>query len=98
MIGCARSSFMVHDIRDAGSIPGSGRPPGGGHGNPLQFSCLENPMDRGAWGVTVHGAAKSQTRLKRLSSRRRKEGQTEHIDFKGSEAIACDVVSENPQN
>ena len=42
--------------------------------------------------------AKAQTRLKRLSSRRRKEGQTEHIDFKGSEAVACDVVSENPQN
>ena len=37
------------DVRDAGSIPGSGRSPGGGHGNPLQFSCLENPMDKGAW-------------------------------------------------
>ena len=37
------------DIRDMGSIPGSGRYPGGGHGNPLQYSCLENPMDRGAW-------------------------------------------------
>ena len=39
----------AEDIRDAGSIPGSGRSPGGGHGNPLQYSCLENPMDRGAW-------------------------------------------------
>ena len=37
-----------------GSIPGSGRSPGGGHGNPLQYSCLENPMDRGAWWATVH--------------------------------------------
>ena len=51
------------DIRDAGSIPGSGRSPGGGHGKPLQYSCLENPTDRGAWRAIVHGAAKSQTRL-----------------------------------
>ena len=46
-----------------GSIPGSGRSPGGGHGNPLQYSCLENPMDRGGWWATVHGVAKSRTRL-----------------------------------
>ena len=46
---------------DAGSVPGLGRSPGGGHGNPLQYSCLENPMDRGALWVTVHGVAKSQT-------------------------------------
>ena len=46
---------------DAGSIPGSGRSPGGGYGNPLQYSCLENPMDRGAWQATVHRVAKSQT-------------------------------------
>ena len=51
------------DIRDMGSIPGSGRSPGGGHGNPLQYFCLENPMDRGAWWATVHGVAKSQTPL-----------------------------------
>ena len=51
------------DARDAGSIPGSGRSPGGGHGNPLQYSCLENPMDRGAWWATVHGVGKSRTRL-----------------------------------
>ena len=43
------------DIRTAGSIPELGRSAGGGHGNPLQYSCLENPMDRGAWWVTVHG-------------------------------------------
>ena len=41
------------DVRDSSLIPGSGRFPGGGHGNPLQYSCLENPMDRGAWGATV---------------------------------------------
>ena len=51
-----------------GSIPGSGRPPGGGHGNPLQYSCLENPMDRGAWRPIVHSVIRSQTQLKRLSA------------------------------
>ena len=51
---------------DLGSIPGSERPPGGGKGNPLQCSCLENPVDRGAWWATVHGVARSQTGLKRL--------------------------------
>ena len=58
---------IAGDIRDAGSIPGLGRFPGEGHGNLLQYSCLENPMDRGAWWATVHGVAKSQTRLKQLS-------------------------------
>ena len=48
---------------DLGSVPGSGRSPGGGNGNPTQYSCLENPMDGGAWWATVHGVAKSQTRL-----------------------------------
>ena len=50
----------VGDIRDIGSIPGLERSPGGGHGNQLQFSCLENPMDRGAWQATVYRVAKSQ--------------------------------------
>ena len=59
------------DIRDAGSIPGLGRSPGGGHGNPLQDSCLENLMDRGAWQATVHRVAKSWTRLKQLSTHAR---------------------------
>ena len=49
------------DIRDAGSIPGSEGSIGGGHGNPLQYSCLENPMDRGARQATVHGVAESDT-------------------------------------
>ena len=48
---------------DPGPIPGSGRSPGEGNGNPLQYSCLENPMDVGAWLATVHGVAKSRTRL-----------------------------------
>ena len=55
------------DMRDADSIPGSRRSPGGGHDNPLQYSCLENPMDRGAWQATVYRVAKSQTSLKQLS-------------------------------
>ena len=58
---------MQADIRDAGSVPGLGRPPGGGHGSPPQGSCLENPMDRGAWWATVHRVTKSQTRLKWLN-------------------------------
>ena len=56
------------DVRDVGSIPGLGRSPGGGHGNPLQYPCLENPVDRGAWWAAVYGVAQSWTRLKRLSS------------------------------
>ena len=56
------------DITDVGSIPGSGRSLEGGHGNPLRHSCLENPMDRGAWRATVHGVTKNQTQLKRLST------------------------------
>ena len=52
------------DIRDADSIPGSENFPGGGQGNPPQDSCLENPMDRGAWLAMVHWVAKSQTQLK----------------------------------
>ena len=51
------------DARDMGSIPGSGRSPGEGKGNPFQCSCLENPMDREAWWATVHEVAKSWTRL-----------------------------------
>ena len=49
------------DVRDLDLIPGSGRSPGVGNGNPLQDSCLENPMDKGAWLATVHGVAKSWT-------------------------------------
>ena len=52
------------DAGDVGLIPGSGRFPGGGRGNPLQYSCLENPKDRGAWRATVHEVAESQTQRK----------------------------------
>ena len=61
-------STNAGDVRDTGStpslIPGSGRSPGGGHGNQLQYSSLENPMDRGAWWARVHRVTKSWTRLK----------------------------------
>ena len=53
--------------RDAGSVPGSGRSPGGGYGHPLHYSHLENPMDRGTWQAMAHSVAKSRTRLKLLS-------------------------------
>ena len=53
---------------DLGSIPGSGRSPGAGNGNPLQYCCLENSMDGGAWWATVHGVAKSQTQLSDFTS------------------------------
>ena len=53
----------AYNAGDPASIPGSGRSPGEGNGNPLQYSCLENPMHGGAWLATVHGVAKSWTRL-----------------------------------
>ena len=68
------------DLRDAGSILGLRRSPGGGHANPLQYSCLENPMDRGAWLATIHRVTKSQTGLKQLS--------TQHI-VKGPKQGCC---------
>ena len=61
-------SANAGDTRNARLIPGWGRSPGGGHGYPLQYSCLENPMDRGARRATVHGVTQRQTTLKRLST------------------------------
>ena len=60
-------SASAGNVRDSGLMTGSGRFPGGVHGNPLQYSCLENPMDRAAWWATVHRVTKSQTRLRRLN-------------------------------
>ena len=75
MLGASQMSLVVKnpppnagDLRNMGSIPGSGRSPGGGNSNPFQFSCLENPMDRRAWRVMVHRVEESQTQLKRLST------------------------------
>ena len=62
-LGGSDSKESACSARDPRSIPGSGRSPGEENGTPLQYSCLENPMDRGAWWATVHGVAKDRTRL-----------------------------------
>ena len=67
------------DIGDTGLTPGSGRSPGEGHGNPLQYSCLENLIDRGAWWAMVYRVAKSRTRLKGLSTAHSKQQITVHL-------------------
>jgi len=64
-----KSACNAGDTGDAGSIPGSGRFPGGNHGNLFQYSCLENPMNRGAQWATVHGLTKSQTQLSMRAGR-----------------------------
>ena len=61
--GSSNDKESACNVGDLGLIPEFGRSPGELHGNPLQYSCLENPMDRGAWWATVHGVAKSQTQL-----------------------------------
>ena len=61
--GGSDGKVSAHNAGHPGLIPGSGRSPGEGNGNPLQYSCLENSMDGGDWWTTVHGVAKSQTRL-----------------------------------
>ena len=58
----------AEDVRDMGLVPSSRRVPGEGNGNPLQYSCLGNPMDRGSWRAGVHGVTKSQTQVKRLNA------------------------------
>ena len=66
--GGSEVKVSASNAGDPGSIPGLGRSPGEGNGNPLQYSCLENPMDGGAWWATVHGVAKSRTRLSDFTS------------------------------
>ena len=68
--GSAEVKVSAWNVGDPGSIPELGRSPGEGNGNPLQYSCLENPMEGGAWWATVHGVAKSQTRLSHFTSQR----------------------------
>ena len=62
-----KNSSAMQETREVSSIPGSVGSPGGGNGNLLQYSCLENSMDRGAWGMTVHRVSKNWTRLKKLT-------------------------------
>ena len=83
---------LTANTGDLGSIPGLGRSPGGGNGNPLQYSCLGNPMDRGAWRAMVHAITKSWTQLKRLSTAHPSQTPTErqktHFrDFSGGPVV-----------
>ena len=66
--GGSDGKASVYNAGDLGSIPGSGRSPGEGNGNPLQYSCPENQMDRGAWWATVHGVSKSWTQMSDFTS------------------------------
>ena len=101
-------SANAGDIRDTGLIPGSGRCPGGGNGNPLQYSCLENPMDREDWQTTVHRVTKSWTRLKWLSTIPPVKLPLEYKGFRaqclrvkkvlGLDAISISVKQYLPQN
>ena len=72
-LGVKNTPASAGGIRDRSLISGSGRFPRGGHGSPLQYSCLENPMDRGAWWAVVHRFAQSGTRLKQLSTHAHRE-------------------------
>ena len=62
------SKESAYNAGDTGLVPGTGGSPGGGDGNPLQYSCLENPMDRGAWQATLHRVRKNWTQLKQIRS------------------------------
>ena len=88
----AGKNLDAEDLRDAGSIPGSGRSPRGGHGNPLQYSCLENPMDRGAWRTTIHRVAKSWTRVKGLSMHTLKATENKIVTRVRWEVGECDYI------
>ena len=67
-LGSSNGKESARSVGALGSIPGSGRSPGQGNGNPLQYSCLENSMDRGVWWAIVHGVAKSQVMTERLTN------------------------------
>ena len=87
VLGVKNLPANAGDLRDVGLIPGSGRSPEGGRGNPLQYSCLENSMDRGAWWATVHGVSKSQTPLKQLSTHTPRRKQERKINPVSSHLI-----------
>ena len=93
----------AHSAGDLGSIPGSGRVPGGGNGNPLQYSCLENPMVGGAWQATAHGVAKSRTRLSNFTTANSLLGQEARpsgtlIHKLDAEGTICCVMSPKPKS
>ena len=85
------------DIEDAGSIPGSGVFPGGGLGNPLQCSCLENPMDSGAWRTTVYRVTKSRAQLKQLNTHTHTHTHT-HVCFSYGVVDSQRVKAEFPDS
>ena len=86
--GGSVSKEFACNMRDPGSIPGSGRSLGEGNGNPLKYSCLENPMYRGAWWATVHGFVKSQ--LKRLNTNKQhKESVERKSEWSGEKVDLC---------
>ena len=91
VVGGSDSKESVYNVGDLGSIPGSGRSPGGGYGNPPQYSCLENPRDRGAWWAAVYGVAQSQTRLKRLSSSSSRDDRAEKAMAPHSSTLAWKI-------
>ena len=86
------------DIREPSSIPWMGKSPGEGHGNPLQHSCLEKPMDRGAWQATVHMVAQSQTRLKELSIHTTTSESLIHVRSQKRKSYTHDSIKINAQN
>ena len=84
------------DVKDVGSIPVSGRSPGGGSGNTLQNFCLENPMDRGAWWVVVHGVAKRQRQLKWLNVRVHTHTWSRLSDYVGDPQVSGQLLPSHP--
>ena len=87
--GVKNSPANAGDAKNSGSIPGSGRSPGVGNGNLLQESCLENPMDRGAWGAAIHGVTKSRTRLSTRTHTQHTHAHTHtHLKFHNSTGVA----------
>ena len=81
------------DVRDTGSIPYSGRSPGGGHDNSLQYPCPEKPMDRGTWEPTVHRVAKSRTWLKRFARTHMPQRLAAENSMKSGQTISWEVCS-----
>ena len=92
--GGSEGKAPAHHAGDPGSIPGSGSSPGEGNGNPLQYSCLENPMDGRTWWATVHGVAKSRTRLSELTSLHYPQENSGPERTTGKQVQAC-CVSRN---